>query len=502
MTWKQVMTTLQGFDWNYLSTLLMAAVVSYLGLFTVLRRIVFTGVALAQVAAAGVGTAFFVADSPRLGTTVTRFAGTYGPTLGSFTFTLLAALGLRVRSSRGKVGGDAVVGFLYVTSAALAVLLVWRSSRGHAELREILAGEVLLSSSTELILLAIALITVAAIHVRYRKRFLLVSYDPEFATTLGLRVARIDWLFLATFATAIAFSLRAGGLLLVFAYLVLPGMIGLTLGRRLKDSTIVCVSVALAASLGGYLLAIVEDLPVGHSISALLGLTYVAIQPCRWVPALAAPVRWILVGSALLSIGVAVSLLPSALKKISASAPTSQESPRDPHASHATGNHSRAERIATAVGHLRGGSTRSERLEAAHTLGEIGDANSLPILLLTLSEEDAELRQGAENALDAWGRRRGANAIQEFARGPDTEVAAQASLLLVAKGDPLGLGYLIDLLGREDIPLFVRDTVITELQKGSGQNFGYDAFGELEANRSALVQWKRWWEAQRASESD
>ncbi len=498
MTSGDVISTLEGFGWNYLSTLFMAGVVSYLGLFTVLRRIVFTGVALAQVAAAGVGGAFFIADHPSVPQTLARFAGSYGATLGSFVLTLIAALGVRIRSARGRVGGDAVVGFLYVISAALAVLLVWRSSRGLAELREILAGEVLLTSAGELVVLAVALTIVAVIHVRTRQKFLLVSYDPEFAKTIGIDVGKIDLLFLATFATAVAFSLRAGGLLLVFAFLVVPGMIGLTIGRGLRESTLLSVAVALAGSLAGYLVAIIENLPVAHSISAVLGFAFIASFAVRNIPTLAMIVRFVLLAAGLTAVGVGLWLVPGLVSTLTWQSPF--ESP-DAHRGH---NHSGTEqpataeaRIAEAVGFLRGGGTVEERTEAAKTLGEIGDQKSLPHLLLAIAEEDEALRTAVVESIRAYVARRGDLRIRVLATGPDAELAAQASRALVATGHELGMGYMIGFLERDDAPLLLRDEILSELHTATGQAFGYDAFAEPNENAAAIKSWWGWWETRR-----
>ena len=57
---------------HYATVLFIGVVCAYLGLFCVLRGIVFLGVALAQLAAAGVAGAFVVADAlpPALGESV------------------------------------------------------------------------------------------------------------------------------------------------------------------------------------------------------------------------------------------------------------------------------------------------------------------------------------------------------------------------------------------------------------------------------------------------
>lgn len=492
MSWSDVFSTLSGFGWNYLATLLMAGVVAYLGLFTVLRRIVFTGVALAQVAAAGVGGAFFLAD--HLPASAARWVSGFGATVASFLLTLLAALGIRVSPSRGRIGGDALVGFIYIVSAALAVLFVWRSSQGLAELREILAGDVLLTRPDELVFLCVALVGVAAVHWKYRKRFLVVSYDPEFARTLGLDVNRIDLLFLATFATAVAFSLRTGGLLLVFAYLVLPGVIGLTLGRRLGEAKILGVSAALAATVGGYLFAIVENLPVAHSISALLGGMTVLAWLVGSKSLASRLVRTACFGGGLASLGLAAWLLPSVVSRGDRSTPP----PSGAHHGHSHGaHHHDRDEVEVAVGHLRGDGTDEQKIAAADMIGRVGTPEHLPMLLLAYAEETPDVRLAVGEATRAFVTRRGIEKVRDLTRSDDVELAAQASRVLATLGDPLGPGFLIAVLGRDDAPLLVRDAVLTDLQRVTGQSFGYDSFADPSENAAALEAWSTWWDANR-----
>ncbi len=494
MKLTEALSTLEGFGWSYVATILMAGVVSYLGMFTVLRRIVFTGVALAQVAAAGVGAAFFVADHPRVSPALARFAATHGATVGSFLLTLLAAFGVRIRPSRERAGGDAIVGLIYVMSAAAAVLLVWRSTRGLAELREILAGEVLLASGGELALLCVALLVVASIHAVNRKHFLLVAYDSEFARTLGIPVGRTDLLFLATFATAVAFALRAGGLLLVFAYLVIPALIGLSLGRRLGEATVVGVASALGASLFGYLLAIVENLPVAQSIALVMVAIYLIAQPIRLSKPLMAIARWGLVASGAASLALVLWFAPGLVQGTEWSGDETVEETHeaDEHM------HTAADLLARARGHLRGDGSVQERVAAVRTLGALGGEEELTDLLGAMADDEFLIVEAAKHALSRYARRPyGRGQILAKATGDDPELATHAARALAMNGDPDGFDLLMNALGRDDTPVFLKEQVISELRTVTGQSFGFEAFGDDDANAAALEKWRTWLEQNR-----
>ncbi|MEM8713756.1 MAG: metal ABC transporter permease, partial [Planctomycetota bacterium] len=84
----ETLTTLSSFATNYWATLGLGALCAYLGLFTVLRRIVFTGAALAQAAAAGVAAFFWILTLPLSSGVRSVIQGT-GATAGG----LIAAVG-------------------------------------------------------------------------------------------------------------------------------------------------------------------------------------------------------------------------------------------------------------------------------------------------------------------------------------------------------------------------------------------------------------------------
>ena len=486
----ELLETLDGFGGSYLATLGMAAICSYLGLFTVLRRIVFTGVALAQLAAAGVAGAFFVADHPAVPARIANLVAQFGTTLGSLGVTLLGALGLQARPQRHRLSPDALVGLIYTASAAAAILLVWRSSRGLVELRNILAGEVLLTNQLELFFLWIGLILVAALHLSHRRQFLLVSYDPEFTRALGLPERRYQLMFLASLAIAVALSLRAGGLLLVFALLVVPALIGLQLGRRLGESTRLCVASSLAASLIGYLGAIAWNLPVAPTIAATLVVLLIVAGILRRIPLVSDLMRWMLYLLAVASIVVAIIVFPSPDFSFGG----------DGHGGHAGEGTEEAEgpspedRFRTASATLSGFGSPEERVAAITELLALRDGRAVTPLVAALGDDDPNVIASAQSGLrrmaGIFGNKR---RIATIADGDDPEFAVHAARALVTVGEKDGVRRLVDALGNNDVPVLLKDVIVTELRGVAGENFGYDVFGEDATNATAVAAWKSWW---------
>ena len=70
-------------------------------------------------------------------------------------------------------------------------------------------------------------------HWLCRRPFFLISTDPAAAFRQGLAVRWWDFLFYASFGVVVTSSVRIGGVLLVFSYLIVPALAGILVGGRL-----------------------------------------------------------------------------------------------------------------------------------------------------------------------------------------------------------------------------------------------------------------------------
>ncbi|MEO1081106.1 MAG: metal ABC transporter permease [Pseudomonadota bacterium] len=491
------------FSSSYLATLAMGLVCAYLGVFCVLRRIVFTGVALAQLAAGGVAISFFVADLG-LGS-VSRFAATYGATWGSLGASLAGLLGLQARRREGRITEDALVGLAYSAAGALAILLVWRSSRGLTELQNILAGTVLLPQQSELVSLAIGLVAVAVVHALYRRELLLVSFDPEFARAAGLKEDRYQLLFLATLAVAVALALKAGGLMLVFAFLVVPPLAGLSLGDRLGESTLYALAIAAAGSLLGFLCSIRFDWPVGPSVALCLVLFLGVCLLGRLNEQFLGAAR-----SATLALG-ALALLAGPLALLASPAPAdsviplaeaaADEYPRtsppfdDEDSDNGEDHNEEWEEL---LERLANGNS-AERIEVIPEL-VANSSEALEPLLAVVLDPDFAVRDAVDAALAVVVESTAADG--EFARLLSAADVAplerlHAGVGATRLGDPRGPLAIVDVLAaaQDELPLLVQDDAVALLrQLRGGDGFGFDALEAPAANAEALVAWRSWLE--------
>ena len=245
-----------------LACLILTAIHVYLGLHVLARGVIFVDLALAQVAALGV-TVAFLAGHPIQSEAAYWYA---------LVFTLAgAALFAASRTRRMTAPQEAVIGIVYAVSAAAAVLVVDRAPQGGDHIRQILVGSILTVTPGEVGTLALLYAPIGLLHWLVRRPLLDISFDPEGA---GARraVRAWDFVFYASFGVVVTSSVRLAGVLLVFAYLVVPATAAAALAGSARGRLVIGWALGVVVSLGGLGASWVWDLPTGSTVVVAFGV--------------------------------------------------------------------------------------------------------------------------------------------------------------------------------------------------------------------------------------
>jgi ABC-type Mn2+/Zn2+ transport system permease subunit len=260
-----VLSTVWLFKDALFGALLIALACSVLGVYVVLRRIVFVGAAMAQLSSAGIALALFLTGHGwhAIGGHPLAFA---------LFFSLAGAVFFGAGGGqRSGVPPDAVIGVSYAIAAAGGILLIAKASSGEAH-DIFLQGNILGITRLDIWKLLAIAVPVLVIHIAFYKEFLFVSFDREMARTLGYRVRSWNLLLYFTLGLVIAFAMQFAGVMLVFNFLVLPAVTGLLLARSMGAIFSIAIGSALLAALIGFVLSIPFDLPSGPTIIAVSGV--------------------------------------------------------------------------------------------------------------------------------------------------------------------------------------------------------------------------------------
>ncbi len=252
--------------------LILTAVHSYLGYHVIQRGVIFVDLSLAQMAALGtaVGILFgFGENSP----------------IQSYFFSLgfaLAGAGLFVwfRKVQNKVPIEALIGITYAAAIAIALIVLERTSAGTEHIKEMLAGSLLTVSPKQLAGVAILYLVMSAIHFIFRKQILTVTENPECAKEQKCNVGLWDFVFYTTFAFVVTTSVNIAGVLLVFAFLIIPAVAGFITSTTRTSRIIIGWIFGAVASVIGIELSLRLDWSSGPTIVAVLLVLLILTAVC------------------------------------------------------------------------------------------------------------------------------------------------------------------------------------------------------------------------------
>jgi ABC-type Mn2+/Zn2+ transport system permease subunit len=245
------------------------------GVFLLVRRLVFMGVALPQISSTGVAIAlslpmwFGFKLSEHSSHSAHMFAF-----VGSITFSLLAILILAFLERRGSGQPEGRLGTAYVVSAALSILLLSKNPYGEIGWLDMLKGEVITISDFDLGLTAATLSIVIAVLAIFHKELLLVSFDREMATILRKNVVLWDALLYILIGLTVSMAVLSVGPLVAFGFLLIPALTAHLFARNMHRFTMMASLIGGVVAFLGFCLAYSFDLPVGPTDVVLLGVLY------------------------------------------------------------------------------------------------------------------------------------------------------------------------------------------------------------------------------------
>ncbi len=211
----------------------IAASASLLGSFAILKRMALVGDALSHVALPGLALALIFKVNPFLGGVV---------------FLLVSVVGIWYVENKTTLSLETVVGVFFTASLAAGALLM-----PEHELIEALFGNILdLSWQESLVSIALSVILILAVLYIY-KNLTLKMLSTELAHSVGIKVGRLEFIYLLLFAVAVALGIRFVGALLMGSLVIIPAATSKNISTSLRSfMALSMVFGVFAASTGIY----------------------------------------------------------------------------------------------------------------------------------------------------------------------------------------------------------------------------------------------------------
>lgn len=233
----------------------MAVAAGLVGCFVIMRRMALASDALSHVALPGIGVALALGTHPLFGAAAMLFFG---------------ALLVWSLERRTRIATETIIGVVF--SAALAIGSLMSSGE---ELIEALFGGAGTLTAAESIFGLVAAGAVVLFILKQKSSLVLVLVSPEIGRTSGIDVARLNFLFLETFALTVALGLRYLGVLLMGSLIIIPAATAKRLARSLSAMLVVAVVVAVLATVIGTVIADALHRPTGPVIISAAAAIFV-----------------------------------------------------------------------------------------------------------------------------------------------------------------------------------------------------------------------------------
>jgi zinc/manganese transport system permease protein len=268
-------TVLEFLAAPFAASLILTGIHAYLGVHVVERGVIFVDLSLAQIAALGGTIALLLpwADHDPHGPSV------YWISL-CFTFVGAAVFSL-VRGQRARIPQEAIIGITYAVASAASILAMSQSTSEGEHLKHMLVGNILAVSWSEVGRTAALYGLVGLFHYLFRRRFLLLSLDPERAAREGVSLKLWDFLFYASFGFVVTSSVAIAGVLLVFCYLIVPSVGGMLFSERIGPRLTIGWTMGTVVSALGMALSLQLDLPTGATMVCTFGMVLIVLALAR-----------------------------------------------------------------------------------------------------------------------------------------------------------------------------------------------------------------------------
>lgn len=242
-----------------------------LGCFLILRRMALVGDALGHALLPGIALAFLVVGSKSI---IPLFLGAV---IAGVFYSLILSFVQRQR----RVKPDAAIGLTFTAFFGFGIVLmsyIQSSSTGsQSGLDKFLFGQAAALSSDDVQIASGLLVTSVALISLFFRQLKAISFDPTFATAIGLNVKTLHYAMMVFITLAIVVSVQAVGVVLVSALLIIPGAAAYLLVKRLHMMIILAGLFGLVSGvIGAFLSYVLPGIPTGPVVvlaaSALFGL--------------------------------------------------------------------------------------------------------------------------------------------------------------------------------------------------------------------------------------
>ena len=236
---------------------------SLIGVFLVLKRLSLLGDSFAHASFGGIALGFVLKVNPLF---------------TALIFVALISLVVDKLINKIKIYGESALAITLSFGMAFALILISVANKMDYNIFSYLFGSILTINYLEILIALTILILILIFYFFNYKTLFYLSFNNDIALIRNKKAKIVDKIFIILCALTIVISIKAVGVLLISALIVIPSLIGLRLSKSFKMSILISIVSSVLGIYLGIFFSYLFDLPAGATIvMSLLSLFSISL---------------------------------------------------------------------------------------------------------------------------------------------------------------------------------------------------------------------------------
>lgn len=231
-----------------LGSLLASIACGIIGVYVVIRRLVFISGGITHASLGGLGMGFYFG---------------WNPILSAMIFSILSAFGIEWLSARQGVREDSAIGTFWSLGMAIGIIFIYMKPGFAPNLNDYLFGNILTITTTDILWLSVLSLVLVIVFILFRREILYTAFDSEFAKTRQLPVNLVKYGMMMFIAITIVLSIRLVGIVMLMSLLTVPQMTANLFTSNFMKMILLSIFIGFVGCFVGLFLSAVLDVPSG-----------------------------------------------------------------------------------------------------------------------------------------------------------------------------------------------------------------------------------------------
>ena len=194
-------------------------------------------------------------------------------TLLAYVFCIAAAAVFTLlKNKQIRIPLEALIGIAYAVATTSAVIILDKGAGSDVHIHDMLTGNILWVSWHQNFRLLLMVGIIGGFHIIFRRKFRSITMTYSGKTTEIKNPGLWDFLFYLSFGIVIVEAVSIGGIITIFAFLIIPASISAIFATQWTTRIIIGLSVGCLGAVMGLYLSWIMDIPCSPAIIMFLGV--------------------------------------------------------------------------------------------------------------------------------------------------------------------------------------------------------------------------------------